>query len=125
MKGQAVNPFLPSWEYVPDGEPRVFGDRVYLYGRHDRFNGADFCLNDYVCWSAPLSVLSDKGIASLHSGKQCIKTPIFFSDCQNNAVSVFPPCLIKVYMPTHNTQRIADNPELFLFVGCIRKLFRK
>ena len=59
MKGQAVNPFLPSWEYVPDGEPRVFGDRVYLYGSHDRFNGADFCLNDYVCWSAPLSDLSE------------------------------------------------------------------
>ena len=23
------NPFLPKWEYIPDGEPRVFGDRVY------------------------------------------------------------------------------------------------
>ena len=56
---QAMNPFLPSWEYVPDGEPRVFGDRVYLYGSHDRFNGKDFCLNDYVCWSAPTDDLSD------------------------------------------------------------------
>lgn len=27
------NPILPLWEYIPDGEPRVFGDRVYLYGR--------------------------------------------------------------------------------------------
>ena len=26
------NPILPAWEYIPDGEPRVFGDRVYLYG---------------------------------------------------------------------------------------------
>ena len=25
---QAFNPYLPSWEYVPDGEPHVFGDRV-------------------------------------------------------------------------------------------------
>ena len=59
MKNQAFNPFLPSWEYVPDGEPRVFEDRLYLYGSHDQFNGADFCLNDYVCWSAPLDDLSD------------------------------------------------------------------
>lgn len=59
MKNQVFNPFLPSWEYVPDGEPRVFGDRIYLYGSHDQFNGADFCLNDYVCWSAPLDDLSN------------------------------------------------------------------
>lgn len=53
------NPFLPFWEYVPDGEPHVFGDRVYLYGSHDRFNGHAFCLNDYVCWSAPVDDLTD------------------------------------------------------------------
>lgn len=59
MKRQAVNPYLPSFEYVPDGEPHVFGNRVYLYGSHDRFDGADFCLNDYVCYSAPTDDLSD------------------------------------------------------------------
>ncbi len=57
MKHQAFNPYLPSYEYVPDGEPRVFGDRLYVYGSHDRFNGPDFCVNDYVCWSAPLDDL--------------------------------------------------------------------
>ena len=31
---QVYNPYLPLWEYVPDGEPHVFGDRVYLYGGH-------------------------------------------------------------------------------------------
>jgi len=36
------NPFRPSRVYVPDGEPHVFGDRVYLYGSHDRFNGHAF-----------------------------------------------------------------------------------
>ena len=56
---QAYNPFLPSFEYIPDGEPHVFGDRVYLYGSHDRFNGRFFCMNDYVCWSAPVDDLSD------------------------------------------------------------------
>ena len=34
-KKQAMNPYLPLWEYVPDGEPRVFGDRLYVYGSHD------------------------------------------------------------------------------------------
>lgn len=59
MRHQAFNPYLPSYEYVPDDEPRVFGDRLYVYGSHDRFNGPDFCVNDYVCWSAPLDDLGD------------------------------------------------------------------
>ncbi len=59
MKQQAFNPYLPSWEYIPDGEPHVFGDRLYLYGSHDRFNGHGFCLEDYVCYSAPVDDLSD------------------------------------------------------------------
>ena len=59
MRQQAVNPYLPSWEYIPDGEPRVFGDRVYVYGSHDRFNAPIFCVKDYVCWSAPVEDLSD------------------------------------------------------------------
>lgn len=54
---QAYNPFLPSYEYIPDGEPHVFGDRVYIYGSHDKFNGKYFCMNDYVCWSAPVDDL--------------------------------------------------------------------
>lgn len=59
MKKQGVNPYLPSWEYIPDGEPYVFDDRVYVYGSHDRFNGYVYCLNDYVCWSAPVDDLTD------------------------------------------------------------------
>ncbi len=58
-KKQALNPYLPSWEYIPDGEPYVFGDRVYVYGSHDFYNGHVFCLGDYVCWSAPVDDLSD------------------------------------------------------------------
>lgn len=41
-KTPAFNPYLPSWEYIPDGEPYVFGDRVYVYGSHDFFNGYVF-----------------------------------------------------------------------------------
>jgi len=56
---QAFNPYLPSYEYTPDGEPHVFGDRVYVYGSHDRFGGHFFCQNDYVCYSASVNDLKD------------------------------------------------------------------
>lgn len=53
-----ANPYLPNWEYIPDGEPRIFGNRVYVYGSHDQAGSQDFC--DYVlkCWSAPLDNLN-------------------------------------------------------------------
>lgn len=50
-----ANPYLPSWEYVPDGEPRVFGDRIYVYGSHDRKDSIDFCDYKLKVWSAPVS----------------------------------------------------------------------
>lgn len=59
MKKQAFSVVLPSYEYVPDGEPHVFGDRLYLFGSHDKFGGDKFCMNNYVCWSAPVDDLSD------------------------------------------------------------------
>ncbi len=54
---QVTNPYLPSWEYIPDGEPYVFGDRVYVYGSHDSFGGCVYCTGDYVCWSADVKDL--------------------------------------------------------------------
>lgn len=59
MKKQAFNPYLPSWEYIPDGEPYVFDDRVYVYGSHDFYNGYVFCMGDYMCWSAPVDDLGN------------------------------------------------------------------
>lgn len=59
VKRQIFNPYLPSFEYIPDGEPHVFDGRLYLYGSHDRFGSAGFCLNDYVCWSADENDLTD------------------------------------------------------------------
>ncbi len=59
MKAAALNPYLPSWEYIPDGEPYVFNNRVYIYGSHDHYNGHVFCLGDYVCWSAPVDDLGN------------------------------------------------------------------
>ena len=59
MKKVVTNPYLPNFEYVPDGEPHVFNGRVYVYGSHDRFGSSGFCLNDYITWSAPVDDLSD------------------------------------------------------------------
>ena len=39
MKTQAFNPFLPSYEYIPDA---VFGNRLYVYESNDRFDEEDF-----------------------------------------------------------------------------------
>ena len=59
MKKQVFNPFLPISECIPDGEPHVFGDRVYLYGSHDKEGGETFCMLDYTVYSAPVNDLSD------------------------------------------------------------------
>ncbi|WP_096187993.1 family 43 glycosylhydrolase [Evansella halocellulosilytica] len=85
MKKQGMNPYLPSWEYIPDGEPYVFNNRVYVFGSHDRFNGHAYCLNDYVCWSAPVDDLADwqcEGVIYRktddpvnHAGNMCLYAP--------------------------------------------------
>lgn len=50
----AVNPILPLWEHIPDGEPYVFEDpdvpgkyRIYLYGSHDNLV-TEYCGRDQV-----------------------------------------------------------------------------
>lgn len=53
------NPYLPGWEYIPDGEPRVFGDRVYVYGSHDRACSDSFCDTKLKVWSASIDNLND------------------------------------------------------------------
>ena len=61
-KIKSANPYLPLWEHVPDGEPRVFeynGEkRLYVYGSHDTEQTA-YCGRDQVVWSAPLTDLTD------------------------------------------------------------------
>ena len=90
----AVNPYLPLWEHIPDGEPRVFEDpdnpgkyRAYIIGSHDvRFTA--YCGLDIRAWSAPVEDLSnwrDEG-------------PIFtFQDPATNLWDVmFAPDLVEV-----------------------------
>lgn len=72
MKKQVFNPYLPLDTYIPDGEPHVFGDRVYVYGSHDAEGGDCFCLLDYECWSAPVDDLSDwQCEGTIYRAEQC------------------------------------------------------
>lgn len=76
-KNQIYNPFLPLYEYIPDGEPHVFGDRVYHYGSHDKEGGDTFCMLDYVCYSAPVEDLTDwryEGV--IYQAKQDPRYPV-------------------------------------------------
>jgi hypothetical protein len=59
------NPYLPLWEHVPDGEPRVFEDpdhpgkyRAYIIGSHDLTYTA-YCGSDIRMWSAPVEDLTN------------------------------------------------------------------
>lgn len=56
---QIYNPYLPLDKCIPDGEPHVFGDRVYLYGSHDEEGGSRFCALDYEVFSAPVEDLTN------------------------------------------------------------------
>jgi hypothetical protein len=59
MEKQCHNPYLPLYEHIPDGEPHVFDNRLYVFGSHDMENGNEFCELDYVAWSAPIDNLSE------------------------------------------------------------------
>lgn len=59
------NPYLPLWEHLPDGEPRVFEDpdnpgkyRAYIIGSHDVTVRA-YCGPDIRAWSAPVEDLTN------------------------------------------------------------------
>jgi hypothetical protein len=60
----AGNPYLPLWEHLPDGEPRVFEDpdnpgkyRAYIIGSHD-LRVTSYCGPDIRAWSAPVEDLT-------------------------------------------------------------------
>ena len=86
------NPYLPLWEHLPDGEPRVFEDpdnpgkyRAYIIGSHDvRFTS--YCGPDIRAWSAPVEDLStwrDEG-------------PIFTYKTGNQWDVMYAPDLVEV-----------------------------
>lgn len=59
MRKQVFNPYLPLYEYVPDGEPYVFQDKLYIFGSHDIAGGKQYCEGDYVSWSADVGNLGE------------------------------------------------------------------
>ena len=86
------NPYLPLWEHLPDGEPRVFEDpdnpgkyRAYIIGSHDlRFTS--YCGPDIRIWSAPVEDLAswrDEG-------------PVFTYPIDNQWDVMFAPDLVEV-----------------------------
>lgn len=72
MKRLLWNPYLPEGTFIPDGEPHVYGNRLYLYGSHDKPHGMRYCADNYEVWSAPVDDLSDwscPGTAYARRGK--------------------------------------------------------
>lgn len=59
-----MNPCMPLWEHIADGEPHVFKnpiigeERLYIYGTHDTSKTFYGSL-DYTLWSAPINNLTD------------------------------------------------------------------
>ena len=92
MSLSAQNPYLPLWEHLPDGEPRVFEDpdhpgkyRAYIIGSHDT-HYTEYCGNDIRMWSAPVEDLSqwkDEG-------------PIFKYFIDGHWDTMFAPDLVEV-----------------------------
>ena len=92
LSAQAQNPYLPLWEHLPDGEPRVFEDpdqpgkyRAYIIGSHDT-NYTAYCGSDIRMWSAPVENLSqwrDEG-------------PIFTHYVDGQWDTMFAPDLVEV-----------------------------
>lgn len=86
------NPYLPLWEHLPDGEPRVFEDpdnpgkyRVYIIGSHDvRFDS--YCGADIRMWSAPVDDLTDWRDEG----------PIFTYHIQNQWDVMYAPDLVEI-----------------------------
>ena len=86
------NPYLPLWEHLPDGEPRVFEDpdnpgkfRAYIIGSHD-VRATSYCGPDIRAWSAPVEDLStwrDEG-------------PIFTYKVGNQWDVMYAPDLVEV-----------------------------
>ena len=126
---KGANPYMPLWEHVPDGEPRVFehnGEkRVYVYGSHDT-EIKHYCGRDYVVWSAPVDDLTDwtyHGVAYkthydsvLYAPDVVKKGDTYYMYAAERAVSlVLWPALRHL----GDLLRILWRPSLVLIRGCL------
>ncbi len=109
---QAQNPYLPLWEHLPDGEPRVFEDpdqpgkyRAYIIGSHDITYSA-YCGNDIRMWSAPVEDLTqwrDEG-------------PIFSWFVDGRWDTMFAPDLVEVTNALTTSNTLARLARISIFV---------
>ena len=104
------NPYLPLWEHVPDGEPRVFEDpdqpgqyRIYVTGSHDtRFES--YCGQDDRQWSAPVEDLTawrDEG-------------PVFTYEENGNWSTMYAPDLVEVNNYNEQTRKYYLYPHALM-----------
>ncbi len=104
------NPYMPLWEHVPDGEPRVFEDpdnpghyRIYITGSHDtRFDS--YCGQDDRQWSAPVEDLTawrDEG-------------PVFTYEENGNWSTMYAPDLVEVENYNEGTRKYYLYPHALM-----------
>ena len=125
-----ANPYLPIWEHIPDGEPRVFADpqtgerRLYVYGSHDSRMDRGYCGRDHVAWSAPLDDLTDwRYEGELIDTSALIGVSYMNADGQeetiaeNNSRVLYAPDVI--YYPDDETYYmfLFPSPENMIFVA--------
>ena len=104
------NPYLPLWEHVPDGEPRVFEDpdnpgkfRIYVTGSHDT-RVESYCGQDDRQWSAPVENLADWRDEG----------PVF-TYCENgNWSTMYAPDLVEVYNYTEGSRKYYLYPHALM-----------
>jgi hypothetical protein len=104
------NPYLPLWEHVPDGEPRVFEDpdnpgkfRVYVTGSHDT-RVESYCGQDDRQWSAPVEDLTawrDEG-------------PVFTYSENGRWSTMYAPDLVEVYNYTEGERKYYLYPHALM-----------
>ena len=108
-KTTEANPYLPLWEHLPDGEPRVFEDpdnpgkyRAYIIGSHD-LRRNEYCGPDIRAWSAPVEDLTqwrDEG-------------PIFTYNIEDQWDLMYAPDLIEVRRRDENGERTIKEYYLY------------
>ena len=104
------NPYLPLWEHVPDGEPRVFEDpdnpgkfRIYVTGSHDT-RVESYCGQDDRQWSAPVEDLSDWRDEG----------PVFTYSENGNWSTMYAPDLVEVYNYTEGESKYYLYPHALM-----------
>lgn len=116
QEAQAVNPYLPLWEHIPDEDPHIFEDpdnpgkyRIYLYGSHD-ITVTAYCGIDVVVWSAPL----ENPTEWRYDG------PAFVSKVYNTNGrydTMYAPCICEVYFGQKYIDYMNAHPEFIADVN--------